>query len=108
MLFLNVEYNGKHTIYDGVALEKIDDLKLKETHLHSLGYGLGKSGIGVIARRELLKMVIAKKELTVGEVKQILNQNIRMFSNRDCYKSAVRDWMEDLKYVNEIVVGRGR
>lgn len=72
-----------------------------ESLLHVMGYRVGRNGISSVDRKKLVDSLLEEKVMTVLEIKSTLNNNIRMFSGRTGYELAVKEWKEDIDYLNK-------
>lgn len=51
-----------------------------------------------MARHKLLDDLLENETMSIVEIKNTINNNIRLFSNRYGYEMAVSDWENDLEY----------
>lgn len=77
-----------------------------ETLLHSLGYRVGYSGLKAKERQRLLKTILDQEVLSIAEIKSTINLNITRFSNRLEYTLAVKEWKDDIQFLNELILNQ--
>ena len=66
-----------------------------------MGYRVGYSGLSRNERRKLLESLLYHEIMTIYEMKSIISNNILMFSRRGGYELAVKEWKEDINYLND-------
>lgn len=74
-----------------------------ESFLHTLGYRVGNYGQSESVRHDLLYRIVQLKAMSISEIKNCLSQNIRLFSKREEYQTAVADWKNDIQYMNSLI-----
>lgn len=74
-----------------------------ESFLHSLGYVVGEYGLSEKRRHQLLKAIFSKKIMSIAEMKATINSNINLFKNRKGYELAVKEWKEDINFLNTLL-----
>lgn len=74
-----------------------------ESILHSLGYRVGVNGLSTKQRRKLLKDVIEQDLLSISQMKFTINNAIKHAKNRPEYAVAVKEWQDDLNYINSFI-----
>lgn len=75
-----------------------------ESFLHSLGYVCGRTkGLSKKERQNLLMKIIDREIMTISQIKNSIEFNIRMFGNNPNYTYALMDWKSDIDFLNEYI-----
>ena len=75
----------------------------KESLLHSFGYKVGYSGLNEKERHKIIDQLLKKGVMSISEMKATINHDLNLFSSREEYKLALKEWNDDLDYLNCLI-----
>ena len=77
--------------------------------LSEMGYNVqAAANMTAAQRQEILRKAVEEKGVSVNEILNLLELQIRLHSDRESYQSAVDKWKEDSDFVKSYGIGSGR
>ena len=77
--------------------------------LSEMGYNVqAAANMTSVERQEILRIAIEEKKVSVNEILNLLELQIRLHLDRDNYRNAVDKWKEDAEFVKSYGINSGR